>query len=91
MNITATIPLDFATAKRKLDSLNLKPIDSPIVANMLIAIDSAHDQRHLDLVMAEAGGLLRGLVHGMVLTPEQGIEVGALFDAVSTHERAHMN
>lgn len=91
MNRIATLPLDFESAKRKLDSMNLKAVDLPIVVNMLEAIDSAHDQRHLDLVMAESGGLLRGLIHGMVLSPEQGIEVGILFDAVSIHERALMN
>ncbi len=58
---------------------------------MLETIDSVNDQRHLDLVMAEACGLLRGLIHGLVLTPQQGAEVGTLFHAVATNERAQMN
>lgn len=91
MNKIATLPLDYDAAKRKLDSLNLKPVDLPILVNLLEAIDSASDGRHLDLVMAEAVGLLRGLMHGLVLTPQQGIEIGVLLDAVATHERAQMN
>ncbi|QLG94769.1 hypothetical protein HZF02_23740 [Pseudomonas yamanorum] len=91
MNKIPTLPLDCDAAKRKLATLNLAPVDLPVLANMLEAIDSAFDRRHLDLVMAEAGGLLRGLMHGLVLTPQQGIEVGMLFDALSVHELAQMN
>ncbi|WJV24474.1 MULTISPECIES: hypothetical protein [Pseudomonas] len=91
MKKIATLPLDCDAAKRKLDALNLEPIDLPIVVNMLEAIDSASDRRHLDLIMAEASGLLRGLTHGLVLTPQQLVEVGMLFDAVAIHERAQMN
>ncbi|QVN05626.1 hypothetical protein [Pseudomonas rhodesiae] len=91
MSKIATLPLDCDAAKRKLDSLNLAPVDLPLLVSMLETIDSVNDQRHLDLVMAEAGGLLRGLIHGLVLTPQQGAEVGTLFHAVATNERAQMN
>lgn len=91
MSKIATLPLDCETAKRKLDSLNLRPVDLPILVKMLEAIDSVSDGRHLELVMAEAAGLLRGLMHGLVLSPEQGMEVLMLLEAVATHERAQMN
>lgn len=91
MNKIATPPLDCGAAKLKLNSLNVASVDLPILVNMLEAIDSVNDQRHLDLVMAEAGGLLRGLMHGLVLTQQQGVDVGTLFDAVASHERAQMN
>lgn len=58
---------------------------------MLEAIDSVNDQRHLDMVTAEAAGLLRELIHGLVLTTQQGVEVGMLFHAVAINERAQMN
>lgn len=91
MSKIATLPLDCETAKRKLDSLNLGPFDLPILVNMLEAIDSEGDGRHLELVMAEATGPLRELMHGLVLTPHQGMEVGMLLEAVATHERTQMN
>ncbi|WP_147406487.1 hypothetical protein [Pseudomonas reidholzensis] len=91
MSKIATLPLDCEAAKRKLESLNLNPVDLPILVTMLEVIDSVSDGRHLELVMAEAGGLLRGLIHGLVLTPHQGIDVGMLLDAVATHKRAQMN
>ena len=91
MSKIATLPLDCETAKRKLDSLNLGPVDLPILVKMLEAIDSVSDGRHLELVMAEATGLLRGLMHGLVLTPQQGTEVLMLLEGVATHERAEMN
>lgn len=91
MSKIAMAPLDYETAKRRLESLNLRPVDLPILVKMLEAIDSVNDGRHLEIVMAEAMGLLRGLMHGLVLTPQQGTEVLMLLDAVASHERLQMN
>lgn len=87
---TAAGELELAAAKRQLHKLDLLNTVLPMLESTLQEIDSAYDLRHLELVMAEAGGLLRGLLHGQVLTPEQGTKVQVLFDAVASHEKARM-
>ena len=64
MNAIVTLPLECRAAKRKLDTLGIPSHDMLALTNMLDGIDSVSDRRHLELVMAEAAGLLRGLFWG---------------------------
>lgn len=90
MTATKIAPLDYASAERKLNALPILAKDRQVLETTLRAIDEASDSRHLELVMAHAGGLLQGLAIGLVVKYEVLAQVGELFEAVAQYERERM-